>query len=391
MATAPATPSPSPKVSHEARYQAAQRCTWVSIGVNFFLALAQVLAGLWARSQGLVADGLHSLSDLLSDVIVLFANRHGSREKDPSHPYGHARIETAATLALSLMLLLMGVGLLVAAVFKVQAGHPLPRVSPLALGVAALTLLAKESLFRYMMRIARQVRSQMLIANAWHARSDALSSVVVLLGIIGNLAGYPYLDLLAAALVAVLIIRMGWQLGYEAVAELVDTALDEAEVNAIRRTLMETPGVKSVHELRTRRMAARAMVDAHIQVAPLISVSEGHYIAELARRRVQELHEAEDVLVHIDPENDDEYILEMRLLSRAELLAVVNAALAPLAITPEQLVLHYLGGKIQADVFLPPAGQIDAGLLQAIPVRLQNLVETTPYLVNVRIFHRNAP
>jgi len=168
--------------AHPERFAAAQRSTWVSIAINVLLTTLQMIGGFFAHSQALMADGLHSLSDLFSDVLVLYANRHGSRRADADHPYGHARIETAATLILGTFLAALGVVLLVAAAMRLQHPEALRAVSPLALAIAVLALVAKEGLFRYMLAVAKKVRSQMLVANAWHARSDAASSLVVIIG-----------------------------------------------------------------------------------------------------------------------------------------------------------------------------------------------------------------
>ncbi|MEQ1555304.1 MAG: cation diffusion facilitator family transporter, partial [Gallionella sp.] len=185
--------------AHPERYAAAQRSTWVSIVINLVLTFLQVLGGFFAHSQALMADGLHSLADLLSDILVLFANRHGNKHADANHPYGHARIETAATLILGVLLAGLGAGLLVAAALRLQHPQAVLAVSPIALGIAVIALIAKEAMFRYMLAVAKRVRSQMLVANAWHARSDAASSLVVVAGIAGNLLGYTFLDLVAAA------------------------------------------------------------------------------------------------------------------------------------------------------------------------------------------------
>jgi len=156
--------------AHPERYAAAQKSTWVSILINLLLTFLQVVGGFFAHSQALMADGLHSLSDLLSDVLVLFANRHGNRHADANHPYGHARVETAATLILGAFLAVLGVVLLVAAAMRLQQPHALMSVNPVALAIAVFALVAKEGLFRYMLAVAKRVRSQMLVANAWHAR-----------------------------------------------------------------------------------------------------------------------------------------------------------------------------------------------------------------------------
>jgi cation diffusion facilitator family transporter len=208
----------------------------VSIVINLLLTFFQVVGGFFAHSQALMADGLHSLSDLLSDVLVLYANRHGNRHADADHPYGHARFETAATLILGALLAVLGVVLLVAAAMRLQQPNALMAVNPLALAIAFFALLAKEGLFRYMLAVAKRVRSQMLVANAWHARSDAASSLVVIVGVAGNLLGFTFLDLVAAAVVGVMIAHMGGKLALEAMAELIDTGLDPEEVEAIRQT-----------------------------------------------------------------------------------------------------------------------------------------------------------
>ena len=215
-----------------ARAAAASRSTWVSVAVNLVLTTLQIAAGVATRSQALIADGVHSLSDLVADFVVL---------------------------------------------------------------------LAKEGLFRYMLAVATRVKSSMLVANAWHARSDAASSLVVGLGIAGNLAGYPILDPIAAAIVGFMIARMGWSFGWDALHDLMDRSIDEAEVAAIRRTLEETPGVAGVHDVRTRKMGDLIVVDAHLEVDATLSVEAGHDIAVDARRRVLQRHRVLNLMTHIDP------------------------------------------------------------------------------------------
>jgi cation diffusion facilitator family transporter len=348
---------------HPERFAAAQKSTWVSIAINVLLTSFQVVGGFFAHSQALMADGLHSLSDLLSDVLVLYANRHGSRHADADHPYGHARIETAATLILGTFLAVLGVILLVAAAMRLQHPEALQSVSPLALAIAIFALAAKEGLFRYMLAVAKRVRSQMLVANAWHARSDAASSLVVIVGVVGNLLGYTFFDLLAAAVVGVMIAHMGGKLALEAMAELIDTGLDAEEVEAIRQTLLNTHGVRGLHELRTRKMADNALVDAHIMVDPKISVSEGHYIAELARHAVLKNHHVMDVMVHIDPEDDLKAKPNAHLPSRPGLMAHLAERLGEPGLLDNRVVFHYLDGKVDAEIYLsadqPLAGKAD--------------------------------
>jgi cation diffusion facilitator family transporter len=358
---------------HPERFAAAQKSTWVSIIINVLLTSFQVVGGYFAHSQALMADGLHSLSDLLSDVLVLYANRHGNRHADADHPYGHARIETAATLILGTFLAVLGVILLVAAAMRLQHPEALQAVNPLALAIAVLALVAKEGLFRYMLAVAKRVRSQMLVANAWHARSDAASSLVVIVGVAGNLLGYTFFDLLAAAVVGVMIAHMGGKLALEAMSELIDTGLDAEEVEAIRQTLLKTHGVRGLHELRTRKMADNALVDAHIMVDPKISVSEGHYIAELARHAVLKNHHVMDVMVHIDPEDDIKAKPNAHLPSRPGLLEHLAERLKDPALPDSRVVFHYLDGKVDAEIYLP-ADQRVAGQADALQARCDELV-----------------
>ncbi len=346
------------------RFAAAQKSTWVSIGINLVLTFLQIVGGFFAHSQALMADGLHSLSDLFSDVLVLFANRHGNAHADANHPYGHARFETAATLVLGVFLAVLGIGLLVAAAMRLQNPSAVQAVNPLALGIGLVALIAKESMFRYMLAVAKRVRSQMLVANAWHARSDAASSLVVLVGVAGNLLGYTFLDLVAAAVVGVMIAHMGSKLAIEAMAELIDTGLDEEEVEAIKQTLLNTHGVRSVHELRTRKMADNALVDAHVIVDPKISVSEGHYIAESARYAVLKNHHVLDVMVHIDPEDDMQSKPNAHLPSRPKLLAHLAERLGGVDLANYRVVFHYLDGKVDADIYVTQQQAQQASELQ---------------------------
>ena len=349
---------------HPERFAAAQKSTWVSIVINLLLTFFQVVGGFLAHSQALMADGLHSLSDLLSDVLVLFANRHGNRHADADHPYGHARMETAATLILGTFLAILGAALLVAAAMRLQQPSALMAVNPLALGIAVLALVAKEAMFRYMLAVAKRVRSQMLVANAWHARSDAASSLVVIVGVVGNLLGFTFLDLVAAAVVGVMIAHMGGKLALEAMAELIDTGLSPEEVEAIRQTLLETHGVRGLHELRTRKMADNALVDAHIIVDPKISVSEGHFIAESARHAVLKKHHVLDVMVHIDPEDDMQAKPNAHLPSRPGLLAHLAERLGEPGLPDSRVVFHYLDGKVDAEIYLAGATQQQLDQLQ---------------------------
>jgi cation diffusion facilitator family transporter len=283
------------------RAAAAARSTWVSVGVNLLLTTGQILAGVLTKSQGLIADGIHSLSDLVADFVVLLANHHSQKDADTDHPYGHHRYETAASLVLGALLLAVGLGMLWSAFLKLEQPDAVPKVHVAALWVAGSALVAKELLFRYMLAVAKRVKSSMLVANAWHARSDAASSLVVGLGILGNLAGFPILDPIAAAIVGFMVAKMGWEFGWDALHDLMDRAIDDEEVAGIRRTLEETPGIQGVHDVRTRKMGDMIVVDAHIEVDAQLSVEAGHDIAVEARSRVLQRHRVLNLMTHVDP------------------------------------------------------------------------------------------
>jgi cation diffusion facilitator family transporter len=283
------------------RAAAGNRSTWVSVGVNLILTITQVGVGVLAKSQGLVADGIHSLSDLVADFVVLFASHHAKKDADEGHPYGHQRFETAASLVLGALLLAVGIGMLWSAFRKLEEPDLVQQVHVLALWVAGGALIAKEVLFRYMLSVAKRVKSSMLVANAWHARSDAASSLVVGIGITGNLAGYPILDPIAALIVGFMVAKMGWGFAWDAMHDLMDRSVDEQEVGAIRQRLVDTPGVKNVHDIRTRKMGDMVVVDAHIEVDAAISVEAGHDIAVEARRRVLQRHRVLNLMTHVDP------------------------------------------------------------------------------------------
>ena len=391
----PEEPLLPPGKIKSSRYQESQKVTWVSVVVNIGLTLAQIGIGWVAHAQSLVADGFHSLSDLVADVMVLVANYHSRDPADESHPYGHHRIETAASLALGLLLAGTGAAILWSAGVRLQHLDEVPPIAPIALWTAMVALVAKEGLFRYMLAIAEKLRSPMLVANAWHARSDAASSLVVAVGLTGSLFGYRFLDPVAAIIVGFMILRMGLKFTYEAIRELVDTALSDEEVERLRTTLRDTSGVLGLHELRTRRMAHQVLADAHIQVDARISVSEGHRIAEMARNRVLAKHpEVLDVLVHVDAEEDIASglnLAEIELPERDVLLAHLRTILGLELPELEKTLLHYLGNRVEAEVFLPHEVCFDPARIMSIEQHLTDQLPNDPYFNAISLNCRIAP
>ncbi|MCO1427734.1 cation diffusion facilitator family transporter [Burkholderia multivorans] len=350
------------------KHAVARKSTFVSIVLNVVLATFQIAVGVIAHSQALIADGVHSISDLISDFVVLVANRHSGAVPDADHNYGHSRYETVASLFLGAILIAVGIGMLWRGGERLVHLETIPPVHFSALLVALTVLVSKEALFRYMLREARRVRSAMLVANAWHARSDAASSLVVAIGIVGSLFGFRLLDPIAAAIVGFMVARMGWTFGYDALQDLSDRALSMAETAEIRALLAATPGVRDVHDLRTRKMGDAALVDAHILVDPMISVSEGHYIAETARARVLADPRVLDALIHVDPENDAARRPALALPPRDEIATRLEAALAQRGLRATAINLHYPSTGLEIDVTLPAETGSDAALADKLDI-----------------------
>lgn len=337
------------------RYRQVRKITLISALVNFLLGLAKLIGGFLFHSHALVADGVHSFSDLLTDAMVLFASKYGSLDADKNHPYGHQRIETAATLFLAMLLVLAGAGIAWdawSAILRASAVRPDWLSLPIIIG----SIVANELLFQYSHFIGKRIHSDLLIANAWHHRSDAASSLVVLLGVIGSLAGFFYLDGIAAIIVGLLIIKMGWTYGWNSVKELVDTAVDPDILNEIKQVISQVNGVDKIHQLRSRLMGGDIFIDVHILVAPRISVSEGHYIAQRVHRAlVSKIPRIKDVTVHVDPEDDEIVCPSVHLPNRAEL---EQQFLTELSLTFPELAywtLHYQEGKMIIDLVFAKA------------------------------------
>ncbi len=288
-------------INHAERNKTARNSTLVSVVVNIALSAAQIIAGFLWHSQSLIADGFHSLSDLFSDFVVLIANHLSGKDADDNHHYGHRRFETAASLFLGASLTVVGVAILWSSCSKIIFPVTPPAIQIEALWVAILTFVTKEWLFRYMLQIAKKLKSSMLIANAWHARSDAASSLVVVVGIIGALMGYKILDLIGALIVGLIISKTGWKFAWDALHDLMDRAISVEENDKIIALVKETSGVLGCHDLRTRKMGDMILMDIHIEVKGDISVKESYEIVVTVKRRVMASMPIIDAMIHVDP------------------------------------------------------------------------------------------
>jgi len=290
------------------RRKAAERVTLIGSVVDLLLGLSKIIVGFIANSSALIVDGVHSLSDLATDFMVILVLRISHQEPDKNHPWGHGRFETVGTVALGVILIAVGATL--AYEMLVRAFNTTEIVVPTwpALVVAALSVVSKEAIFRYSLKIGKELKSDLLIANAWHSRTDALSSIIVFVALIGAMLGVWWLDALAAVLVALFIGKIGWGLVTSSITELVDTALPPERVKELRETVLEVEGILSAHDFKSRTMGNQVLLEMHLQVAPHLSASEGHYVGDLAVYALQNrFDDLSHIIFHIDTYDDQPF------------------------------------------------------------------------------------
>ena len=347
-----------------------RRATWAGVWLNAPLALGKILAGMLAQSHALVADGVHSLSDLASDAAVLWALGQSHRPPDQDHPFGHGRFETLATLAVAVMLGLAALGILLDSGLR-MIDPPDQAPGVLALWVAGISIALKEALFHYTRAVARRTGSAMMEANAWHHRSDAASSVVAMAGIGAAMLGWEWADALGASIIALMLGRVAWVYGRPAIRELVDTAPSEAVAHAVSDALMATPGVRDAHDLRLRHVGGEVQADVHIALDPAMTLSEAHRLCEAARARVlAEVPDVAEIIIHPEPEG------------HADGPAAHDAALRP---ELRKLVEECLGGIVPMEAVAGlQLDYRDEGVIALVELRHQPLADAQNR-VNVRL------
>lgn len=350
-------PSPThhrPQPDLEKEKHAASRVTLIGMFLDAFLGVIKVIGGTLFHSQALVVDGIHSFTDVASDWVVLAVMRLSRKGPDADHPYGHQRIETLGTLLLGSILIAVGAALAWENILRLLSGENLAVPGWPVLVAAAVSVIGKEWIYRYTRHVGIQIRSDLIIANAWHSRTDAFSSVVVLVSTIGAMLGFVWLDVVAAVVIAGIIIHIGWKFTWDSVKELVDTGLSEEDTRMLMNIAMETDGVRNVHELRSRRMGHDILLDVHLVVRPEISVSEGHQIGMKVVAGMREaLGNILDINFHIDAENDEKYPhpTEPDLPSREQVREYLQNALGELP-HHSTLRLHYLKNRVHLELFL---------------------------------------
>jgi cation diffusion facilitator family transporter len=372
------------------RSRAIAHTTLIGALANTFLAVLKIFGGWFGHSHALIADGMHSLSDLATDLLVWIAGRQAGQAPDAEHPYGHQRFETVATFVLGVFLALVALGLGWDAAERLFRPEQLLAPGGLALAAALASILINEGLFWYTLGYAKRVRSDMLRANAWHHRSDAISSIVVLVGIAGTLAGLPYLDAIASVLVAVMIAKIAWDLGRDALRELVDEGLDPQRVAEICQAIDQLTDVRDLHMLRTRTHGGQASADVHVLVDPYISVSEGHLISVLVEQHLKAgFDEIAEVIVHIDPEDDEAGPVSAGLPLRAAALQRLERLCAELPEFSERrrVILHYLRGAIEVEILLPLRLIAETpGAGEKLARRLRTAITGDPVFRQARIY-----
>jgi len=290
--------------THDAsREKIVRKVTWVGLFVNLFLAGFKFIAGIFGRSQALVADAIHSLTDLTTDIAVIAGSHYWSLPPDDDHPYGHKRLETLVTVFIGIVLAAAGIGIGWKAISTLQQKDAAPP-GWIAVLAALTSIICKEAIYRWTAATGKRVKSPALAANAWHHRTDAISSVPVLIAVGGAKAfpSWSFLDHLGAAVVSVFILHASIKIIWPAVSELIDAGAPSETRKKIRAMALKNEGVLQVHDIRTRYISSSIQVDLHIVVAGSITVRAGHVIADDVRNRIiAEMPEVLDVIVHVDP------------------------------------------------------------------------------------------
>ena len=364
--------------------QAAERVTLIGAVLDFILGIAKIVVGILSHSSALVVDGVHSLSDLITDGLVVVVLRISHKGPDEDHPWGHGRFETMGTVVLGCALIAVA-GAMAYESIKLLFTDELPLTPEWhALIIAFLSILSKEWIFRYTLRIGQAIKSDLIIANAWHSRTDALSSIVVLVGVGGAMVGIWWLDALAALVVSAIVGKIGWEMTWDSIKELVDTALPEELVDQYRTEVMKVDGIINVHSFKSRKMAGQSQLEMHIQVPPTLSASEGHYIGDTAVCRLQsKFEDIGHIIFHIDTYDDEQESVCKTLPLRSEIEPLLEAAIAQHLpdVSPCRITLHY-NDRVDIEVYFDNLNVPPASLAE----HLRKAINSPDWLSNIRIW-----
>ncbi|WP_020406747.1 cation diffusion facilitator family transporter [Hahella ganghwensis] len=359
--------SHSATLTRTQKSQLAQRVTIVGMILDIILGVLKITIGLLANSYALIADGIHSFTDAGSDILVILITRFSHQAPDEEHPYGHGKFETLGTVVLGSLLIAVAGAMAYDSTTRLISGQANVIPGWQALLAALLSIAGKEWIYHYTLKVGKLLNSDLIIANAWHSRTDALSSIVVLMALLGALAGYPWLDAAAAVIVALLVAKIGWDLAWNSIKELVETSVPNKKMEEIERVLGQVEGVRDTHFIRGRYVGPEIVLDLHLQVDPTISVSEGHHIGLCAVAALrQKVHQISDITLHIDAEEDGSLSEQMATVSKlpqrnelTELLHQRWQSIIPKS-SVKRLLLHYLRDKVHIEVMLNSTSAIES-------------------------------
>lgn len=373
-------------VTSEEALKLGYKATIISTVSDVTLAAIKFAAGTIGGSAALIADAVHSLTDLATDFVSFVSLKISHQEPDEDHPYGHGRAETIGTAVIGLLVAVIGLGLTWEQVVALESGK---ETSPTWLAAAAAggSMLIKEAMYWYTMAIGRKARSESVIANARHHRSDSLSSLAALIGIVGATLGYHAMDPLAAVIVGLMIMHMGGEIILDAARNLMDSGLSREELAELHRIIEAVPNVIHHHDIKTRRAGRDVFIDLHIQASPRISASEAHNIAETVRHDLRRLApHVTDAMVHIDTEDDSAggriYPDQRAFASKAvtEILeGFPNIRLA------EDIVIHYFIQNLVVDVTLESSNEQELAKAQTAASLIKEKLFQTSVATEVNV------
>lgn len=356
--------SAPPLITAKQKQDYAKKVTILGGIGDFILGVLKIIIGIIFHSHALVVDGIHSFTDVVSDVFVVIIAKKSHEGPDKEHPYGHERFETLGSVVLGSLLIATAGALVYDSTLNLLKGEKGQIPGWPTIVMAFISLLGKEFLFQYTYRAGERLNSSLIKANAWHSRTDAFSSLVVFIGLIFTLFGHVWVDALAAIIVSFIIAKVGWTFVKESIVELADTSASEEENKKIKEAILEVEGVKSCHALRTRKMGSNTLVDVNIEVDLYLTASEAHEIASWTVKVLKDrFSDIKDVTVHTDVEDDRldgednpfEHSFNDLLPLRKEITTQLKEAWSHETIFEEAVAfrLHYINRKVQAEIHLP--------------------------------------
>lgn len=284
----------------------ANRVSVITIVLNLLLSLLKFIVGFVAHSQALISDAVHSASDVVSTIAVIFGVNLAARKSDEGHPYGHERIECIFSIILSMLLFATGAGIGISAIKTIINGNEIIIPEKIALGAAFISIVLKEWMYHYTKHAAKKINSSSMMADAWHHRSDALSSVGSLIGIGGAIIGYPICEPIASVVICVFIVKASFDIFMEAVNSLVDSSCSNEEIEKMRSVISEIDGVKAIDSLRTRRFGSKVYVDVEIAEDGSLSLFNAHSIAEEVHDSIEKnFKDVKHCMVHVNPVSEN--------------------------------------------------------------------------------------